>query len=207
MEWVVERTGLGPMLRRPIRELSKGYLQRTALAQALIHDPEIVILDEPTSGLDPHQILEIRRLIRELASRKTVIFSTHILREVEAIAQRVVIINEGRIVAEGTIKELCRAAQGEGCVVMKVKGGPEGMEEAVRALPAVTGVTLQTEGQFVILTISCNDVEALCDGLWSLAQQRGWQVMELSERAVTLEEAFLALTEVHMDEGLKGGSA
>ena len=89
---VVEATGLRPMYRKLIRELSKGYKQRTGLAQALIHDPEVVILDEPTSGLDPHQILEIRSLIADLAKNKTVILSTHILQEVEVTADRIVII-------------------------------------------------------------------------------------------------------------------
>ncbi|HNT88909.1 MAG TPA: ATP-binding cassette domain-containing protein, partial [Candidatus Hydrogenedentes bacterium] len=104
-EAVIDACGLRPMFRKVIRELSKGYKQRTALAQALIHDPEVIILDEPTSGLDPHQILEIRHLINALAKDKTVILSTHILQEVEATADRIVIINQGRIVGDGTIDE------------------------------------------------------------------------------------------------------
>ena len=93
LDWVVDRCGLKPMFRKLVRELSKGYRQRVGLAQALIHDPQVVILDEPTSGLDPHQILEIRQLIRELSHDKTVLLSTHILQEIEAVADRIVIIN------------------------------------------------------------------------------------------------------------------
>ena len=109
--WVVEHCGLRPMYRKLIRELSKGYRQRVALAQALIHDPQVVILDEPTSGLDPHQIQEIRQLIRQLARDKTVLLSTHILQEVEAVADRLVIINAGRIVGDGTLPELQQQTQ------------------------------------------------------------------------------------------------
>ena len=109
--WVVEHCGLRPMYRKLVRELSKGYRQRVALAQALIHDPQVVILDEPTSGLDPHQIQEIRQLIRQLGRDKTVLLSTHILQEVEAVADRLVIINAGRIVGDGTLHELQQQTQ------------------------------------------------------------------------------------------------
>ncbi len=106
LKWAKEACNLGPVWKHTINELSKGYRQRTGLAQALLHDPKVLILDEPTSGLDPLQVLGIRDLIRELAKEKTIIFSTHILQEVEAVAGRIVIINEGKIVAQGTQKEL-----------------------------------------------------------------------------------------------------
>ncbi len=111
-DWCVQACGLVTELKRPINELSKGFRQRTGLAQALIHDPDILILDEPTSGLDPLQILGIRDLIRSLASQKSIIFSTHILQEVPPVTDRVIIINEGRIVADGKIAELTRQAFG-----------------------------------------------------------------------------------------------
>lgn len=106
LKWVKEACGLGPVWKHSIHELSKGYKQRTGLAQALIHDPKVLILDEPTSGLDPLQVLGIRDLIKELSKDKTIIFSTHVLQEVEAVAHRIVIINEGKIVSQGTQKEL-----------------------------------------------------------------------------------------------------
>lgn len=106
LQWVKDACGLREVWRHSISELSKGYKQRVGLAQALVHDPKVLILDEPTSGLDPLQIIGIRKLIRELAKDKTIIFSTHILSEVEAIADRIVIINEGKIVSSGTLEEL-----------------------------------------------------------------------------------------------------
>ncbi|MCB9799167.1 MAG: ATP-binding cassette domain-containing protein [Candidatus Omnitrophica bacterium] len=106
VEWVREACQLKPIWKHQISEISKGYKQRVGLAQALVHDPEILILDEPTTGLDPLQILGIRDLIKNLAHEKTIIFSTHILQEVQAMADRIVIINEGRLVAQGTQQEL-----------------------------------------------------------------------------------------------------
>lgn len=106
INWVKEACGLAPVWKHTVAELSKGYKQRVGLAQALIHDPKVLVLDEPTSGLDPLQIIGIRSLIKELAKEKTIVFSTHILQEVEAIAKRIVIINEGKIVSQGTQEEL-----------------------------------------------------------------------------------------------------
>ncbi|MSR78059.1 MAG: ATP-binding cassette domain-containing protein [Candidatus Omnitrophica bacterium] len=114
LKWVKEACGLGPVWKHTISELSKGYKQRTGLAQALIHDPKVLVLDEPTSGLDPLQVMGIRELIKELSKQKTIIFSTHILQEVEAVAHRIVIINEGKIVSQGTQKELESQVRGLG---------------------------------------------------------------------------------------------
>ncbi len=112
--WVKEACEIASVWKHTISELSKGFRQRVGLAQALIHDPKVLILDEPTSGLDPLQIIGIRKLIKELAKDKTIIFSTHILQEVEAIADRVVIINEGKIVSQGTQEELAQHARSTG---------------------------------------------------------------------------------------------
>ena len=111
-EWVIERCGLAPVMKHLIHELSLGFRQRTGLAQALIHDPKFVILDEPTSGLDPIQIIGIRNLIRELAKTKTILFSTHILQEAAAISDRLIIMNGGRIAAQGTLAELSAGKPG-----------------------------------------------------------------------------------------------
>ncbi len=118
LDWVKEACDLSFIWKHTLSEISKGFRQRVGLAQALIHDPEVLILDEPTSGLDPLQIIGIRKLIRELAKKKTIIFSTHILSEVEAIADRIVIINEGRIIAQGTQQELAQQ--------VRAAGGPQG---------------------------------------------------------------------------------
>jgi len=114
MDWVKDAAGIGPIWKHTISEISKGYRQRLGLAQALIHDPKVLILDEPTSGLDPLQIIGIRDLIKQLAEEKTIIFSTHILQEVEAIADRIVIINEGKIIAQGTQAELSEQVHAKG---------------------------------------------------------------------------------------------
>ncbi len=116
LDWVTEACGLKPVWKHAISEISKGFRQRVGLAQALIHDPQVLILDEPTSGLDPLQIIDIRDLIRRLAKEKTIVFSTHILQEVEALADRIVIINDGIIVAEGTQEALTAEARGRGVV-------------------------------------------------------------------------------------------
>ena len=110
-DWVVEACGLAPVWKHTVYELSLGFRQRVGLAQALLHDPKVVILDEPTSGLDPIQIIGIRSLIQELAKTKTILFSTHILQEASAVSSRLLIVNDGRLVAQGTIPELRAAAQ------------------------------------------------------------------------------------------------
>ena len=112
--WVKEACGIGSVWKHTVSELSKGYKQRVGLAQALIHDPQVLVLDEPTSGLDPLQIIGIRGLIKELAKEKTIIFSTHILQEVEAVAKKIVIINEGEIVSQGTQEELANEVRSRG---------------------------------------------------------------------------------------------
>jgi ABC-2 type transport system ATP-binding protein len=114
LAWVKDACHLKPVWKHLLCELSKGYGQRVGLAQALIHDPKVLILDEPTSGLDPFQIIAIRSLVKSLAKEKTIIFSTHILQEVEALADRIVIINEGKLVAQGTKQELAEKAQSSG---------------------------------------------------------------------------------------------
>jgi ABC-2 type transport system ATP-binding protein len=114
LKWVQESCDIGFIWKHTISELSKGYRQRVGLAQALIHDPKVLILDEPTSGLDPLQIIGIRSLIKNLAKEKTIIFSTHILSEVEAIADRIVIVNEGKMVAQGNLQELVQQVRASG---------------------------------------------------------------------------------------------
>lgn len=205
---VLDECGLRPMYRKVIRELSKGYRQRTALAQALIHDPDIIILDEPTSGLDPHQIIEIRQLIKSLASGKTVILSTHILQEVEATADRIVIINRGRIVGDGSIEELrARAKQFERAKV-SIVGSREEVERLLSGLSGVQKVQFSGEDNgyvsFVVLgKLGCE----LWREIGKLARIKGWELRELAEKPLTLEETFLALTEPMETSREKGETA
>ena len=194
--WVVEHCGLRPMYRRLIRELSKGYRQRVALAQALIHDPQVVILDEPTSGLDPHQIQEIRHLIRQLARDKTVLLSTHILQEVEVVADRLVIINAGRIVGDGTLPELQQKTQRYARALFAVVAPRTEVEVALKELRGVRRLRFAdaTESLTRFELQAAQGVNVLPE-LGALAQARGWQVGELQAQPPTLEEVFLALTE------------
>ncbi len=194
--WVVEHCGLRPMYRKLIRELSKGYRQRVALAQALIHDPQVVIMDEPTSGLDPHQIQEMRQLIRILARDKTVLLSTHILQEVEAVADRLVIINGGRIVGDGTLADLQQRTQRQGRARFAVAAPRTEVESAVKALPGVRRLQVhETPEGMVHCDMHTDHGVHLVPALGALAQARGWQVGELQAQPPTLEEVFLALTE------------
>jgi ABC-2 type transport system ATP-binding protein len=195
-EVVLEECGLKPMYRKVIRELSKGYRQRTALAQALIHDPEIIILDEPTSGLDPHQIIEIRELVRRLAAGKTVILSTHILQEVEATADRIVIINRGRIVGDGTIEELRARAKKYERAEVSVKGERNEIERLLSGLEGTKRVEFLGEDDgFVTFQLFGKLGSEQWREIGKLAKLKSWELRELTERPLSLEETFLALTE------------
>lgn len=188
---VLDETGLRPMYRKVIRELSKGYKQRTALAQSLIHDPEIVILDEPTSGLDPHQILEVRSLIKNLAAGKTVLLSTHILQEVEASADRVVIINRGKIVADGTQEELRKRATRAERLRVAVGNANGEVERELRGLSAAQSVT-RLDGAYLI---EGKPGAELWREVGNLVKAKNWELKELHNEPLSLEETFLAITE------------
>ena len=194
--WVREHCGLEPVYRTPVRFLSKGYRQRVGLAQALMHDPEVVILDEPTSGLDPHQISEIRSLVKGLAEEKTVILSTHILQEAEAMADRIIIINQGRITGQGTREDLRRQAGREGRARFAVKAAPAESETAIRRLPSVQECRLDAEdGGESHYLLQGPDERLIVEEAGALAQEKGWRVLELAAAPFSLEEIFLALTE------------
>ncbi|MCK4411965.1 MAG: ATP-binding cassette domain-containing protein [Candidatus Eisenbacteria sp.] len=186
--------GLQRMAHRTIGTLSKGYRQRVGLAQTLIHDPEVLILDEPTSGLDPNQIVEIRDLIKQIGREKTVVLSTHILPEVEATCSRVLIINEGTIVASGTPAELASQSPGEARVFLTVKGTPEGVEPVLRRSGIATDIRLvDTDDGRVRYAIGSAEEEPE-EKLFHLAVQNGWTLTELQRESLSLEEVFTRLT-------------
>lgn len=194
--FVLDECGLRPMYRRIIRELSKGYKQRTGLAQALIHDPDIIVLDEPTSGLDPHQIVEIRRLIRKLAASKTVILSTHILQEVEAMADRIVIINTGRIIGQGTITELRERAKDTDRTAVSVLGERGEIERLLSGIEGVRRVEFEGAADgFSSFILHSRIGSPMWREINKLAQAKNWTIKELSEKPLSLEETFLTLTE------------
>jgi ABC-2 type transport system ATP-binding protein len=194
--WVEERCGLEGMGRHLVRELSKGYQQRLGLAQALIHDPQVVILDEPTSSLDPYQILAVRELVWDLAAAgKTVLLSTHILQEVEAIADRLVIINQGRIVGNGTPEDLRQGLQQYERTSLSVAAPRQAVESALQALPGLLEVRFVHSGDgYAAFDVWADAGTGLSRQLGSLFSDKGWRVGKLHAQPPTLEETFLAIT-------------
>ncbi len=196
---MVDVCGLGTVRRRDIGELSKGFRQRVGLAQAMLHDPDVLILDEPTSGLDPNQIVEIRSLIRELGRAKTVVLSTHILSEVQATCDRVLIINEGLIVADGTPDELQHRFRGEERVLVELKVPPpvtfDGVMVRLRELPDFLGATLQSHHDGVLaFDMQAAHGSDIRESVFRLAVAENWVLLGLSRQSTTLEEVFHKLT-------------
>lgn len=202
MDWVIEKCAIKPMLKRLIAQLSKGYRQRVGLAQALVHDPKVLVLDEPTTGLDPLQIIGIRALVKELAAEKTIIVSTHILQEVEAISDRIIIINEGRIIANGTQSELQQTAGRAGRRIIALRGDPIDIQTALQNLPPVEQVERldapNPEGVYAF-RLAAKANHELWPELSALALQKGWLVKDSWEEKPTLEEAFIHLTRTSME--------
>ncbi len=191
-----ESCGLAKVLRKPIDELSKGYRQRVGLAQAIMHDPEILILDEPTTGLDPNQIVEIRDLIKKLGREKTVIFSTHILSEVSATCDRVVIIADGKLVGEGSPAELVARAGAVELIYVKVKGPSDRILAAVRNLPNVARAEEKDRETDEIhgFEIEPKPGVDLREELASLMMTSGWSILEFQKKTASLEDVFRQLT-------------
>jgi ABC-2 type transport system ATP-binding protein len=185
-------TGLTSMVSREIHELSKGYRQRVGLAQAIIHEPDVVILDEPTSGLDPNQILEIRDLIKEIGREKTVIFSTHILQEVSAVCDRIIVINRGKIVADGTFEELStHVAKGRRGVIVHLTA--EGHEDALEKLEHVSEVIRLDMPEFGY-RLATEMEESVRRSLIKWAAENNEDILELRLYKPDLEETFRFLT-------------
>src|SRR5437899_4292468 len=187
----VEKTRIGDVRTTLIGRLSKGYRQGVGLAQAILHNPEVLILDEPTAGLDPKQIIETRALIKALGGEHTVVLSTHILPEVSMTCGRVVIINKGRVVAEDTPENLTHRLQGAATVRLEVRGeGPE-LESALGAIPGVKAVRHPRPGVFEIDADAGRDVRA---DLARLVVAKGLDLLALAQAGMSLEEIFLHLT-------------
>ncbi len=194
---IIRKVGLNLEKHKKIGELSKGYKQRVGLAQALIHDPEILILDEPTSGLDPNQIVEIRKLIRELGKEKTVILSTHILPEVEAIADHILIINKGKIVANGTAASLRSQAEESEITMVTIEDAE--LNEAftsLQALPSVAMVDFANRQNNRFEVKSQIDKSAKRE-IFQLCVEKGWILTEMTTIERKLEDIFRQLTLNH----------
>ncbi len=186
---MIERTGLGPEQHKKIGALSKGYRQRVGLAQAMIHNPEVLILDEPTSGLDPNQLADIRNLIREIGRERTVMFSTHIMQEVEAVCDRVIIINKGKLVADGSASELGRGAS-EGYTISvefdkAVSRGPLAQIEGVKRVDKVSDLSWE---------LHCSGPADIRPSIFRFAVENELTVLTITRNEKNLEAVFRELT-------------
>jgi ABC-2 type transport system ATP-binding protein len=197
---VMERCFITDMQNRLIGKLSKGYRQRVGLAQALLGDPEVLILDEPTIGLDPRQIAEIRSLIRSLAGQHTVILSTHILPEVSMVCDGVIIINRGRIVAQGTESDLVRQAFPSARIEVRVAGATGDVAGALRAVPGVVGIEplASRDGEVAFLVEAGRERDVRPD-LVRLVTGKGWALQELHQVGMSLEEVFIRVVAGEQD--------
>ena len=194
---VLERCGLTDVRRRIIGHLSKGYRQRVGLADALVHDPELLILDEPTIGLDPNQIRQVRQLIRDLGKRHTILLSTHILPEVEMTCSRVIIINKGRIVASDTSENLIRELEGGGTVKMEVRADQAAIKQVLSTIPNVLGVHMvATDDGFIKVTVQSPPKSGVRVRLFDAATANKWLLRELTRVRLTLEDVFVQKTRV-----------
>ncbi len=197
---VAERVSIQDMLERLIKNISKGYKQRVGLAQALLHEPELLILDEPTSGLDPVQIIEIRELIKSLAGKHTVVLSSHILPEVSATCGRVVIIHHGQVVAIDTQEKLSHGIQGDRRIKLEVKGVDDAQVETalktLRDLEKISSVPSDDDDVSIWEIQSSADVR---EDVFKMVVDKGWTLRELASMDLSLEEVFLKLT-MHEEE-------
>jgi ABC-2 type transport system ATP-binding protein len=191
-----ELCGLNEVMHKPIGELSKGYKQRVGLAHAMMNDPEILVLDEPTSGLDPNQIIEIREIIKQIGKEKTIVVSTHILSEAEATCDRVVIINQGKIVADGTMESLKQTASGEALITLSLQNAEK--EAVVRELGSVEGVAGVLVGDddrdVLEVKLTCRSAEDLRGAIYDKIKQTDWILLEFYQERQSLERIFQKLT-------------
>lgn len=195
VDTVLQQCGLTEVQKRIIGQLSKGYRQRVGLADALVHEPDLIMLDEPTIGLDPHQIRSVRALIKDLARRHTVLLSTHILSEVEMTCSRVMILNRGEIIAADTTANLEKRLSLDGGVVAEIAAPAASLKEAFRDLPDVVRMDIEpVDGDYHRLTLTPKAGSDLRPAIFELVRSHGWSLRELTRRHHSLEEIFVHLT-------------
>jgi ABC-2 type transport system ATP-binding protein len=187
-----DETNLAEVFYRPVAEMSKGYRQRIGLAAALLHRPEILVLDEPTEGLDPNQRVEIRSLVSSLGKERTILLSTHVMQEVEATCTRLVIVNRGKLVADGSAASLLSARGDESAYVAEVAG--QGAAEGLAALEGVRSHTVEPVEDRVRVRLIAGGAEDLRPKIFERARDRGWVLWELRRERASLEELFRQLT-------------
>jgi ABC-2 type transport system ATP-binding protein len=209
--YVIDRCWLTAARRRTIGHLSKGFRQRVGLADALLHNPPVLILDEPTIGLDPTQIREMRKLIRELSGKHTVVLSTHILPEVEAVCDRAIVIAGGRIVAQGTPDELRASRRMQARVLVECKAPSDDLLMALNRVSGVREVEMLGIGpadkQYVTAAIRAKDGYDIREEVARTLIQRGWSLREIRLEHATLEEFFVQVTARQAMAGAEGGAA
>jgi ABC-2 type transport system ATP-binding protein len=191
---VIELTNLREVERKLIGALSKGYRQRVGLADALVHDPDLLILDEPTIGLDPNQIRQVRELIKNLGGKRTVLISTHILPEVEMMCSRVIVIHKGKIRASDTAENLLKNQRTAGSMRIEAKVGEDNASELLLQVPGVKDVVVENDGDYRILLLKLEANTDPSEEIMKLAIGRQWTVRELTRRRPTLEDVFVELT-------------
>ncbi len=191
---MIEITGLEKMVNRPVGYLSKGYRQRVGLSQAMIHEPELLILDEPISGLDPNQIVEIRQLIREIGKEKTVLYCSHILSEVSATCDRLLIINNGKMITTGTTDDVINQFTGKCEFSLVLNGDATSMKSTFDSLDKVISSSVQTEDGVTRLFLETNSDENYGEILFDTVVDNGWKLRELTHKTTTLEDVFTKIT-------------
>jgi len=197
---VTDLCWLGDFIDRPIHQLSKGMRQRVGLADALLHDPKVLILDEPTIGLDPRQIRETRNLIRELAKRHTLLLSSHILPEVEATCERTIIITGGKIVASGSPSELKERIRGGSRLFTEISGPGAEVKKAVSAVSGINNVNCESDNGWQRLTIEPEKGSDPREAIFKMVKEKGWTLRELRLEVGSLEEFFVQITAGQMQE-------
>ncbi len=193
----IQKTDLGSVSKRLIQNLSKGYRQRVGIAQALVSSPEVLILDEPTVGLDPRQVAEIRDVIKELAGHHTVVLSTHILPEVQATCQRIIIINKGIIVAEDTLEGISKRTTQSSKVIVRVTTSSEALLASIRNIPGVSRVN--KDGSFIF--VETPNADAVSQQIASAVISHGAGLLEIRTESANLEEVFIRLTSKEEQQG------
>jgi len=188
--------GLNQVMHQPIGEISRGFRQRVGLAHAMMNDPEVLVLDEPTSGLDPNQIVEIREIIKKIGKEKTIILSTHILSEAEATCDRVVIINKGKIVADGSTETLKKSVSGKSLINMSLQGTDiESVKQALHDIDGISAVApIGQEGDTLHVRLSCQSLTDLRAEIYRKIKQTDWTLLEFHQETKSLENIFRELT-------------
>ncbi|MCX7722778.1 MAG: ABC transporter ATP-binding protein [Verrucomicrobiae bacterium] len=201
LDVVTEQFGLKDVRRRLIGHLSKGYRQRVGLADALLHEPELLILDEPTLGLDPHQLRSVRQLIKELAASRTVLISTHILPEAELTCTRIVIMHRGRVLAEGPPDKLRERADTGSMIVAELAAPADALRDYFEAIPEIESFDIApADGQFNRCMIVPRAGLDLRPVIFHLAKERGWTLRELTRSRFSLEDVYVRVTETQAEE-------